>query len=75
MHLLGKIVILLGLYKLCIFAIGDCFTDLSPILEFICKDHIVFAKFQHKDCLARWLTSFNYNHTLNASTLSSTDLC
>ena len=72
MRLLGKITVLLGVYKLCILAVGDCLTDVSTILVFVCKKHVVLAEFQHIDGSARWLTSFNYNHTLHADTLPST---
>ena len=72
MHLLGKIAILLGVYKLHILAFGDYLTDVSTILVFVCKNRVVLAKFQHIDGSTRWLTSFNYNHTLHASTLPST---
>ena len=66
MRLLGEIAILLGVYKHPILAVGDCYTDLSTILVF--KNHVVLAEFQHIDGSARWLTSFNYNHTLHAGT-------
>ena len=33
------------------------------------------AEFQHIDGSARWLTSFNYNHTPHAGTLPSTCHC
>ena len=71
MHLLGKIAILLGVYKLRILAVRDCFTDLSTILQ---PSGIVLAKFLHMaiDGSARSrLTSFNYNHTPHAGTLPS----
>ena len=51
---LGKIVIFLGVCKLHILAVGDCFIDLSTILVFVCKNLLVLAKFQHIDGLARW---------------------
>ena len=41
MRLLGKIAVLLGVYKLPILAFGDCFTDLSTILVFVCKNRVV----------------------------------
>ena len=65
MHLLDEIAVLLGVYKLRILAVGDCLTDVSDstILVFVCKNHVIVAKFQHIDGSARWLTSFNYNHT------------
>ena len=67
----GEIAVLLGDYKLRILAVGDYYTDLSTILVFVCKNCIILAKFQHIDS-ARWLTSFNYNHTPHAGTLPST---
>ena len=75
MHLLGEIAIFLGVYKLCIFAAGDCLTNVSTILVFVCKNHINLAEFQHIDGSARWLTSFNYNDTPHAGTLPSTGHC
>ena len=72
MHLLGEIAIFLGVYKLCILAVGDCFTDVSTILVFVYKTRIILVEFQHIDDSARWLTSFNYNHTPHAGTLPST---
>ena len=75
MHLLGTIAILLGVYKLCILAVGDCYTDLSTILIFVCKNRIVLAEFQHIDGSARWLKSFNYNHTPHTCTLPSIGHC
>ena len=75
MRLLDKIVVLLGVYKLHILAFGDCLTDVSTILVFVCKNRVVLAEFQHIDGSARWLTSFNYNHTPHASTLPSTGHC
>ena len=75
MHLLGKIAIFLGVYKLHILAVGNCFTDLLTILVFVSRNCIISAGFQHIDGSARWLTSFNYNHTLHAGTLPSTGYC
>ena len=75
MCLLGEIAVLLGVYKHRILAVGDCFTDLSTILVFVCKTRIDLAKFQHIDGSARWLKSFNFNHTLHVSTLPSTGHC
>ena len=77
MRLLGEIAVLLGVYKLRILAVGDCFTDvgLSTILVFVCKNRVILAEFQHIDGSARWLTSFNYNHTPHAGTLPSTGHC
>ena len=75
MRLLGEIAVLLGVYKLCILAVGDCLTDVSTILVFVYKNCVVLAEFQHIDGSARWLTSFNYNHTLHAGTLPSTGHC
>ena len=63
------------LYKLCILSVGDCFTDLSINVAFVCKNCVTLAKFQHIDGSARWLTSFNFNHTLHAGTLPSAGHC
>ena len=49
MRLLGKIAALLSIYKLYILAVGDCLTDVSTILVFICKNHVLLAEFQHID--------------------------
>ena len=57
MRLLEEIAVLLGVYKLCILDVGDCYTDLSTILVFVCKNRVVLAEFQHIDGSARWLTS------------------
>ena len=75
LRLVGKIAILLGIYKLRILAVGDSYTDLSTILAFVCKNRVVLAEFQHIDGSARWLTSFNYNNTPHAGTLHSTGNC
>ena len=75
MRLLGKIAVLLGVYKLRILAVGDCLTDVSTILLLVCKNRVVLAEFQHIDDSARWLTSFNYNHTPHAGTLPSSGHC
>ena len=75
MRLLGEIAVLLGVYKLRILTVGDCLTDVSTILVFVCKNHIILAEFQHIDGSARWLTSFNCNHTPHAGTLPSTGHC
>jgi len=75
LRLLDKTAVLLGVYKLLNLAIGDCSSDLSPIPVFICKNCIILAKFQYIDGSARWLTSFNSNHTLHAGTLPSTGHC
>ena len=75
MCLLGEIAVLLGVYKLHILAVEDYLTDVSTILVFVCKNRVVLAEFQHIDGSARWLTSFNYNHTLHAGTLPSTGHC
>ena len=72
MRLLGEIAVLLGVYKL---AVGDCLTDVSTILVFVRKNRVILAEFQHIDGSARWLTSFNYNHTPHAGTLPSTGHC
>ena len=74
-RLLGKIAVLLGVYKLRILAVGDCLTDVLTILVFVCKNRVNLAEFQHIDGSARWLTSFNYNHTPHAGTLPSTGHC
>ena len=75
MRLLGEMAVLLGVYKLQILAVGDCLTDVSTILVFVCKNRVILAEFQHIDGSARWLTSFNYNHTPHAGTLPSTGHC
>ena len=49
MHLLGEIAIFLGIYKLRILAVGDCLTDVSTILVFVCKNRVVLTEFQHID--------------------------
>ena len=49
MRLLGEIAVLLGVYKLCILAVGDYLTDVSTILVFVCKNRVVLADFQHID--------------------------
>ena len=64
MRLMGELAVLLGVYKLPILAVGDCLTDVSTILVFVCKNRVILAEFQHIDGSARWLTSFNFNHTL-----------
>ena len=73
MHLLGEIAVLLGVYKLRILAVGDYLTDVLTILVFVCKNRVVLIEFQHIDGSARWLESFNPNHTPHAGTLPSTD--
>ena len=75
MRLLGEIAVLLGVYKLRILAVGDCLTDVSTILVFVRKNRVMLAEFQHIDGSARWLTSFNYNHTPHAGTSPSTGHC
>ena len=75
MLLLGEIAVLLDVYELRILAVGDCLTDVPTILVFNCKNRVILAEFQHIDCPAGWLTSFNYNHTPNAGTLPSTGHC
>ena len=75
MRLLGEIAALLGVYKLRILAAGDCLTDVSTILVIVCKTRVILTEFQHIDVSARWLTSFNHNHTLHAGTLPSTGHC
>ena len=74
-RLLDEIAVLLGVYKLRILTVGDCLTDVSIILVFVCKNRVSLAEFQHMDGSARWLTSFNYNHTPHAGTLPSTGHC
>ena len=74
-RLLGEIAVLLGVYKLRILVARDCLTDVSTILVFVCKNRVIWAEFQHIDDSARWLTSFNYNHTPQAGTLPSTSHC
>ena len=71
MRLLGKIAVFLDVYKLRILAVGDCLTDVSTILVFVCKNCIVLAKFQHIDGSVRWLTSFNYKLKEKLEILSS----
>ena len=75
MRLLDEMAVLLGVYELQILAVGDCLTDVSTILVFVWKNRVVLAEFQHIDGSARWLTSFNYNHTPQAGTLPSTGHC
>jgi len=71
--LLDKITALLGVYKLHNLAIKDCSSDSAPILIFVRKYHVILAEFLHIDGSARWLTSFNSNHTTpHAGTLPST---
>ena len=70
MRLLGKIAVMLGVYKLRILAVGDCLTNVSTILVFVCKNRIVLAEFQYIDGSARWLTSFNYKATPNKFSVS-----
>ena len=43
MRLLGEIAVLLGVYKLHFLAVGDCLTDVSTILVFVCKNCIILA--------------------------------
>ena len=74
-RLLGEIAVLLGVYKLRILAVGDCLTDVSTILVFVCKHCVILAEFQHIDGAARWPASFNYNYTPHAGTLPSTGHC
>ena len=73
--MLDKIAVLLGVYKLHNLAIEDFSSDSSPILVFVRKISVILAEFQHIDSSARWLTSFNSNHTLHAGTLLSTGHC
>ena len=53
MRLLGEIAVLLGVYKLRILAVGDCLTDVSTILVFVCKNRAIFAEFP---AAYRWLS-------------------
>jgi len=71
LHLPDKIAVLLGVYKLHNLAIGDCSSDLSPILVFVRQNHMILTEFQHIDMAqpAGWLTSFNSNHTPHAGIL------
>ena len=57
MRLLGEIAVLLGVYNLRILAVGDCLTDVSIILVFVCKNRVILAEFQHIDGSARWLAT------------------
>ena len=41
MRLLGEIAVLLGVYKLRNLAVGDCLTDVSTILVFVCKNRVI----------------------------------
>ena len=43
MRLLGEIAVLLGVYKLRVLSVGDCFTDVSTILVFVRKNCIILA--------------------------------
>ena len=72
MRLLGELTVLLGVYKLRVLAVGDCLIDVSTILVFVRKNHVVLAKCQHIDGS---VTSFHYNHTLHAGTLPNTGHC
>ena len=49
MRLLDEMAVLLGIYKLRILVVGDCLTDVSTILVFVCKNRIILAEFQHTD--------------------------
>ena len=49
----AEIAVLLGVYKLRILAVGDCLTDVSTILVFVCKNRVILAEFQHIDGSAR----------------------
>ena len=62
LRLLDKVATLLGVYKLLNLAIGDCSSDSSSILIFVCKNYVILAESQHIDGSTRWLTSFNSNH-------------
>jgi len=75
LRLLDKIAALLGVYKLLNLAIGDSSSDSSPILAFVHKNHVILPEFQQVDGSARWLKSFNSNHTPHAGTLPSTGHC
>ena len=52
MRLLGDIAVLLGVYKLRILAVGDCLTDVSTILVFVCKNSRRFGRIS----AYRWLS-------------------
>ena len=52
MRLLDEIAVLLGVYKLHILAVGDCLTDVSTILVFVCKNHVSFGRIS----AYRWLS-------------------
>ena len=45
MRLLGEIAVLLGIYKLRIIVVGDCLTDVSTILVFVCRNRVILAGF------------------------------
>ena len=64
MCLLGEISILLGSYKCCILAIGDCFTDSSLIHHSFRHNCVVLVEFLHIYMGHPGQTSFNFNHTL-----------
>ena len=75
LRLLDMIAVYLGVYKLHDLAIGDCYSDSSPILVYFRKNRVILTEFQQVDGSARWLTSFNFSHTLRAGTLASTGHC
>ena len=52
MPLLGEIAVLLGVYKLRILAVGDCFTDVSTILVFCLQKLHYFGRIS----AYRWLS-------------------
>ena len=52
MRLLGEIAVLLGVYKLRILAVGDCLTDVSTILVFVCKNRVISSRIS----AYRWLS-------------------
>jgi len=62
-HLGEVIAVLLSVCMSWILAFGDCFTDSSLILVFVCKKCTILADFQSVDGSARWQASFNFNHT------------
>ena len=72
---LQLLTVLLGIHKCCILGIGDCFTDSVIHLVFVCKNHIVLAKFQYIDGSARWLTSSDFNHTQHAGSTDPQRSC
>jgi len=64
------IAVLLSVCMHWILAFGDCFTISSLILHGICLQKM--HHFGWFSVSARWQTSFNFNHTMDAGTLPST---